>query len=249
MINKLKSLKSKKTLDSDQQGFTIIELMIATAVLSTLILVATIIIINIGNLYDKGVNLAHTQDAVRDITDEMAQDIKFSGYSVVSDPNTTATPIDGPSSITPRSAVLHAYCVGSVRYSYVIGYELGSNTQIDGVTNPYPTVPAVLWRDTNPNGPNGACSAVDLFSPAALTADGSGVELAPSGTRLTDFAVTGGETTPYNISVMLVYGDYDLLSNYTPGNQSTTVECSGNNGDQFCATASLTTNVARRLSQ
>ncbi len=46
----MKSLKSTR-------GFTIVELMIALTVLSTILVMATVIMINIGVLYSKGVEL------------------------------------------------------------------------------------------------------------------------------------------------------------------------------------------------
>ena len=62
----------KRTPDK-QAGFTIVELMIATAILSTILLLVTTMMINIGNLYYKGVNQARVQDGVRTLADDVGE--------------------------------------------------------------------------------------------------------------------------------------------------------------------------------
>ncbi len=60
-----------------QKGFTIIELMIATAVLSTILVMVTVVMVNIGSLYYKGINQARVQDDVRSIADEIIKNIQL----------------------------------------------------------------------------------------------------------------------------------------------------------------------------
>src|SRR5689334_11132650 len=114
-----------------QKGFTIIELMIATAILSTILLLVTVLMINIGNLYYKGINQARVQDNVRSISDEVAQHLQLGdSFSQASGDNSE-----------------QAYCVGTVRYTYVIGVQIGKPA-------PGASAPAyqhVLWRDDNPS--------------------------------------------------------------------------------------------------
>ncbi len=216
----------------EQDGFTIIELMIATAVLSTIILLATVIMTSIGSLYSKGVNQARIQDATRTITDQVAQDLKLNGSS----PNSESGP-GGAISIT-----VHSFCIGSgVRYSYVLNTKIGSGKDTNGAQNS----PHVLWRDNNSNntdvvsGASGDCQPIDVTQPD-LSADTGGIELMSPNSRLTDFTVSS--TSPYSVSVGLAYGDFDLL-NLNGANTT----CKGNTGDQFCATASLATTVVQRM--
>jgi prepilin-type N-terminal cleavage/methylation domain-containing protein len=248
-------VKNGQSTNSWQKGFTIIELMIATAVLSTMILVVTIIMINIGNLFDKGVNQAKTQDAVRDITDQLSNDLKFYPGQVVPGSANEGT-IIGNGVQTLHNVTVSSYCIGTVRYSYIIGYKLGSSGSVDGLSPEYPTLPGILWRDSNPGGA-GSCVPVNITSSSAIAASeakDSGTELAPAGTRLTYFAIDNNASplaSPYTIG--LAYGDYDLLIKsglYTPGDvgaSPTDITCKGNTGDQFCATAGLSTVVVQRI--
>lgn len=216
-----------------EKGFTIIELMIATAVLSTILLLATVIMISIGNLYYKGVNQARVQDDVHGIVDEIAQRLQLSG---------TSAPILVQS--TP-SGKISAYCIGDTRYVFVTGQKIGSGLDRDGTT---PLSPHVLWRDQAPAG----CAAPsdNFLSTVTVASDPSGTELIAPNSRLTRFCITGAGSptctpspSPYSISVGVAYGDIDLLNN--PASINAT--CKGNIGDQFCATSSLTTAVAQRL--
>jgi prepilin-type N-terminal cleavage/methylation domain-containing protein len=216
-----------------QTGFTILELMIATAVLSTMLLLVTIIMISIGNLYYKGINQARVQDDVHSITDEVSQHLQLSG---------TATPVY----TTSLDGHTHAYCIGDTRYVFILGRQIGTGTDTDMMT---PQSRQVLWRDKALAG----CPAPGngfLSSPWLSLLDPSGTELIAPNSRLTSFCISGSvagscipDTSPYTTTVGVAYGAIDLLNN--PGNINAT--CKGNIGDQFCATAFLTTRVAQRL--
>ncbi len=196
-----------------QAGFTIIELMIATAILSTILILVTVMMVNIGSLYYKGINQARVQDNVRSIVDELSQHLQLSDKA----PAFSGPP--GP----PGSS--HAICFGTVRYTYVLGTQIGSGP---GKT------PHVLWRDTISSA--AACTPDNLYSPSS-----GGVELIAPNSRLTDLSITG--TAPYSVSVGVAYGDDDLLNNPT----LTSATCKGGSDDQYCAVAKLSTIVARRI--
>lgn len=235
---------------SAERGFTIIELLIATAVLSTILLLVTILMINIGNLYYKGINQARIQDNTRSLSDELSQHLQLgSGMLTASG--------DAADSNVGQSA----YCVGNVRYTYIIGIQIGSPAPGSSA----PVYPHILWRDDNPTP--GSCSitgaqAVNLTSGNPST-NLHGTELIAPKSRLINFSITGA--SPYAVSIGVAYGDNDLLCsssvsingqpscsvstampqlvNYTNGN----LQCKGSIGDQFCATSSLNTNVVQRL--
>lgn len=224
---------------SNHDGFTIVELLIATAVLSIILLISTVLISNIGNLYYKGVNEARTQDDTRAIVDEVTQHLELSQQAP-----TTSAPT------TPGYGTVAAYCTDNTRYTYVTGPKIG---------NPYPLGSSgrpflhILWRDKFPSG--NACLPADLTSPTPSNHHGGtdGVELIGPNSRLTSFCIAGLSATPanpctsaggspYTISVGVAFGDDDLLN--LNGLAST---CKGNVGDRFCATASLTTTAAQRV--
>lgn len=238
---------------SGQKGFTIIELLISTAVLSTILVTVTIIMINIGNLYYKGVNQARVQDAARNITDEISQRLQLNSqpqvYSAAAAPNGS-----------------QAYCVGTTRYTYVLGVQIGTR----GPGTPPPSgIPFqhVLWRDTVASADNCVSANLTAANPS-LGSDAGGVdavdgtELIASDSRLFNFSISPS-TSPYTLRVGVAYGADDLfcsssvpnscttaaamglLSNYTNGN----LNCKGSisHGDQFCSTSNLSTTVVQRL--
>jgi prepilin-type N-terminal cleavage/methylation domain-containing protein len=194
-----------KKFITDKRGFTIVELMIATTVLSVLLLLATAIMTSIGGLYTKGIHQSDVQDAARTIVDDVTQNAQLS---------------NGVPSVVGPTAGVSAYCIGSTRYSFVIGQQVTDATH-------------GLWRDTV----SGGCTPADF---ANL---GSGVEMVPAHSRLTSFSISS--TSPYAITVGVAYGDDDLFTDPSHGNYT----CKGSAGDQFCATSALTTTVVPRIHQ
>lgn len=94
-------------------GFTIIELLIATAVFSTVLLLCTTAMIQIGRVYFKGVTTTQTQEVVRAVIDDISRNIQFNGGAVI-----------GTTSGSPQR-----FCVGNKRYSYVLGSKLDAAVQ------------------------------------------------------------------------------------------------------------------------
>lgn len=215
-----------------QKGFTIVELMIALTIVSIMLLLATTIFVHLGNDYTKGINLARTQNAARNIIDQVSQELQFSGGMLQ----------------TGSNGGNNAICIGNTRYSFVIGKK--------AVSAPSPTPQHVLWQETMPAGDN--CSPLNLatdppgttaFNHILPPAQSNGKELMPDRMRLTGLCVSQVGSS-YQVSVWLAYGDDDLLSapGGTPdgcGNKHQ--YCIGSTGDQFCAVSELQTTVAARL--
>ena len=236
---------------SHEDGFTIIELMIATAVLSTMLLLVTVVMLNIGTLYYKGVSQARVQDDTRTITDEITRQLQLNNQAL-------PPPTPGPNNEL-------AYCIGTTRYVFVTGVEIGQPAP--GTVTTYPHV---LWRDINPvpgscplyidkNHPTGA--QVDLTDANLATHDSMnhGVELMSGHSRLTAFSIT--TTSPFTLFISIAYGQDALLCNPAVANscnvgtamthwsdyQSGNLLCKGLKGQQFCSTAKLSTTVVQRL--
>jgi len=167
-------------LNHQRKGFTILELLIAMGVFSFVLLLVTVVIIGIGNLYSKGINLSRTQDAVRNIVGDISQNLSY----------TSSNPI------TDSSGDVTAICVGDVRYTYVLDHRIGDN---DGYLH-------IFWKDKLVT--YGSCSVADLKIPNPSNSTGgvvgSGTELMPSNTRLYKFTYT--TSSPYRIRVTLAYG-------------------------------------------
>lgn len=208
-----------------EAGFTIIELLIATTVLTLILLLSTVMITSIGTLYYKGVTLSQTQDSTRSIADQVVQDIQLSS-GVVSTGTTTV-----------GSTTLSALCLGTVRYSYVLDRQIGT----DG-TAPANQIKHVLWRDTVSSG--AACTPADIMQdPVPSTVNGT--ELVGNKSRLTGFsaAQSASNTSLYTVAIGVAFGDNDLLQG-----SGLATRCNSGSANQFCAVSTLSTAAIQRFS-
>lgn len=245
---KLRMMKLRK---NRQQGFTIVELMIATAVLSTILVTVTIIMISIGSLYYKGVNQARVQDGTRSVVDEIAQALELSSQS--------------PVQAAPAVNGTQAYCIGTTRYTYMVGVQIGQPPAGGG-----PVFQHILWRDTIHSA--GTCLTANLTNTdPSLGSDGGGAnasdgtELMVPDSRLINFSINP-LSSPYTMKVGIAYGDDDLLCSpsVSIGGQSSCatsapamntlgnflhgdLHCKGDRGQQFCSTSDINTTVVQRL--
>jgi len=212
-----------------EKGFTIVELMIATAVLSTILVMVSIIMISIGTLYYKGVNQSQVQDNVRSISDEIAQQLELNDQFKTG-------------SLTVGSTTVESYCMGATRYSYVIGVQLG-------------TIPDVLWRDIDTAGNcqpqnvtvTGLSGGTELIAPHSRLTNLTISQPNPSDPYSVTVGVAYGDDDllcspslagSCNSPVTMPIADFqngDLL-------------CKGLPGQQFCGTSILTTTVVQRIS-
>lgn len=240
-----------------QSGFTIVELLVATAVLSTILLIVTISIVGIGNLYYKGFNQARIQSNVRTLTDELALKLQlFDGTRF----SNLAVPASPPAAVA--DTIIHTTCIGSTRYSYIINTQMGTTLNLGGNRD----VKHVLWRD---NIGTGSCTVLTGFW-YTDTPSAGGTELIAPHSRLSTFAVQLVSAGQYKVSVGVAYGDGDLLCNNGsayPGDCAAQTDdtdaahttalthpakpedivCRSRIGTQFCATSALQTTVVKRL--
>jgi prepilin-type N-terminal cleavage/methylation domain-containing protein len=98
----------------NHKGFTIIELLISTAVFSLVLIIFLSAFIKIGDIFYKGVNTSTTQEAARNVLDNVSNDIKFSKgkpfYNF----------------ITPDATGMGYFCVGQHRYKFMQGKQVGA---------------------------------------------------------------------------------------------------------------------------
>lgn len=219
-----------------EAGFTIIELMIALSILSLVLLLSTFGIVQIGKLYSKGMNQANTQNAARNIMNNIASQIQLGGvipqFVAPSTPATTTTP-----------SSVGAVCIGSKRYSFMVNHQLTKA----------PTDHA-LWLDVM-NGSSTCLPITTLITSVAPTdllntsSPNNGSELLSTNMRLTDLNIASANGF-YTITVSLAYGDNDLI-NYTPrsGVTPAVTTCKGGTGSEFCALATLTQTIAPRMAE
>ncbi|MDB5165101.1 MAG: hypothetical protein JWL89_727 [Candidatus Saccharibacteria bacterium] len=222
-------------LGKQERGFTIIELMIATIVLATILVLVSAMMIGIGQLYYKGINQARVQDTTRSIVDDVSQHLQLSGKAPVPEAVDDTTGDSTAIVVAPASAepgyTIKAWCIDSTRYTYVLNRQIGTGTDTNGA----PQLSHVLWRDTISAG---VCTPADLRNPGTLSS--TGTELMIGNSRLTDLTI--GITSPYTLSVGVALGDIDLLNlNHADST------CKSDAGQQFCATSGLKTVVVRRI--
>ncbi len=239
---RIKSVKSG-------QGFTIVELLIALSVLSVILVMASVIMIQIGHLYTKGVNSANLQNTSRNITSDLSSVLQFNGSTPspcnpppLADPHNQRTCAAG--TLTAGVPVpVYSYCINTTRYSYVLDREKGA----DGSYTPTAQTPHVLWRDTMTNSAN--CKPLNLFNPTPTDSDssGDGSDLIPDHMRLTRFKVSETVTETnlhiYKIDTWMAYGDDDLVQVDNPDGHAI---CKGGTGTEYCGTSGISTTVTKR---
>lgn len=206
---------------SNQKGFTILELIIASTVFSVMMILATTGIMQIGKIYYKGITTNRTQETTRAVIDDITRNYQIAGNTAPS------------SSLQPTgSTAAQAICIGKTRYTFRLG------VQMDNTNN------HILWTDRlSPTAT--ACTPVNLSNPTAdasadLTDLGRAAqrELLARNMRLGDFTINN-DSTGMAVSVRVLYGDLDLSAD----NQT----CPPiNQGGQFCAVSSLSTFVKKR---
>lgn len=210
---------------TQQKGFTIVELMIATSVFSVILLGATAATIQIGRLYYKGVIMSRVQQSSRRIMEDISRPIQFSGSDVR---------LSSPKTQVIGGLETGAICIGNKRFTY------GINAQVDPNATGY--TPAhkarhAMYQDEL-SGNNAPCTILDLTQ--ALPA---GRELVAENMRLARFNPTVTDNI-WSIDMLLIYGDDDLLA---PDANAPERCKSLNAGSQWCATSELKTRVFKRI--
>jgi prepilin-type N-terminal cleavage/methylation domain-containing protein len=223
-------MKRTTAKNTRSKGFTIVELMIATAVFAVLLIVITVGILQISRVYYKGLTESKTQDTARRITDIIAQSIQFSGSNV-----TTTDPDPVPGSV-------YAFCIGNEQFSYTTGYQVSDNPD----PGRYQTYHGLVQRTVA-----GCTGSSDPQDVRAQPIDGR--ELLAPNMRLSKLNISLVGPSLYRIEVRVVYGDDDLLQSpsdpdgaLAPTRQDASC-ISAASGTQFCAVAELSTIVRKRV--
>jgi len=195
-------------------GFTIVELMIATAVFSLVLLGVLSGFIHTGNLFYKGVSVTQTQNIAKQIVDDVSANIASS---------------NGVSFRTTGD--YNFYCIGNVRYTYIIA---PADPHRTNTTNWGPQSAPGNYGLMKGTFNSGNCPDPTV---ATLPKD---TEMLGDNMRLSQFSINSVGTNLYNIVLTLAYGANDSLQN--PG--SSKPACVGGlQAQQFCAVTTLSTSV------
>jgi prepilin-type N-terminal cleavage/methylation domain-containing protein len=211
----------------ETRGFTIVELLIATTVLTVVLVGASFVLVQVGRLYYKGTITARTQSAGRNIVDSISRPIQLRGSGV------------RKAAIGP----VNVLCVGNQRFTYQTQAQVG----IGGSRRPH-----AVWRDTINNLEACTSSVPDILN-TGITLTG-GDSMLSDGMRLFELDVvetidgSGTDTGIYLVTVRMGYGELDTFStDPLSGRQD---GCLGQTaGGQFCAYAAYETTVNARIRQ
>lgn len=209
-----------------EAGFTIIELMIATLVFATILVVITSGVVQFTISYYKGVNASATQNTARSIMTTVTQSLQYANGNAV----------------TSGAGV---YCVGNVHIDYVIGKKLGSDpgdspyvaylsTDNTGGCTPKPSLPDGSGRELA--GQNMRLTEFEVLDHGDRVFPVN-VGVAYGDTDLLCALDLAGSCDP--AASDLTQTDFDT---YGPS-----VTCKSTTGSQFCAISHLSTTVQGRL--
>ena len=202
-----------------QQGFTIVELMIATGVFATIVMVITVGIIFIGRQFQQTSTRVKLENATREIHQQVEQSIAFSSVDSV---NSSA------------NSGWISTCIGNKRYTYA---ETATGTP-SYTTASYTSAKPGLYVDDISVTP-GSCTV--LSNPDSSASGAS--NMLPSGSKVLYFNVNSG-----TITTKLAYADADLLTLTSTPQSYSAVECKALvTGKEYCSVVQLSSSTSKRI--
>ena len=91
-------------LPNTAEGFTIIELMIATSIFSMILLLCTVAMLQIGRTFYKGVTVTNTNEVARAVITDISSSITYSSAG-----------IQQLTAVTTAGVTSRGYCPGNLR--------------------------------------------------------------------------------------------------------------------------------------
>ena len=212
-----------------QDGFTVVELMLATAVFSLVLLIVTYGVLSFTHGYYAGINSSTTQSTVRNVITTVSQSIEFSGKVV---PNNTGDP-------------LQFFCAGDSLYIYRPGVQYAGTSDIN--------TPGLYEQTLTGDCPDSASPPTSLASGGRqLLAKGMRVVLLNVQPKTTtayavDLRIAFGDNdllcAPGAVANSCTSASTLADTGLTTGD----VTCKARTGYQFCSVAGLSTIAAVRI--
>lgn len=217
------------------RGFTIVELMIATAVFAVVLIIAQVIFVQIGHLFYRGVSITNTQETA----DHIFQDING---------NFQTAPSFGGGKNSGAGGYDY-YCIGDTRYTYRIHNAVDASGAVDhsaGSGN-FGILKDVM-QGTGSECP-APCDDGGGSCPSGLALNNP-IELLGDKMRVEKFKIAQSTTTSnlYSVSIVVAYGDDDTLTYSDPSDYST-VSCQLDSHNNFCAVSKINTSVYKGFRQ
>lgn len=221
-------IENYKQVKNHQGGFTILELIIATSIFAITLLVVTTGIMRIGQAYYKGRIQSATQEAARNVSEDIAKTIQLSvGQRRLG-------------AFMAPDGTNGQFCVGDVRYTYYL------NKKVEPANTTGALKAETIAPDASCSDPSAGTNSRELL--------GNNMRLL----RFKVEPDPVGQAQTWRVNIRVAYGDNDLLTHYdndgNPVNASTVdtdadgANCkSGLAGSSFCSTSQLDTLVKKRL--
>lgn len=230
--------------NSGQRGFTLIELMISIAIFTGVLVIATVATAQIGRMYYKSLIQANAQQATRQLSDLLGQQIRLFDRSPIAFTYSggSISPITVNDFNFNVDGARYYLCIESARYYITINRQLKTSPtltdQVRGVfiqrqadSNDCATLPSVANRDSLWTDPTVA----------------GGTEMMPYNSRLSYMRLNklNTDNEVWNLDLVVIIGDQDTIE--IPGNLLQESRCVGRIIDsQFCATSTLRTAILKR---
>jgi len=199
-----------------KKGFTIVELLIATAVFTAVLFIVTYGIIQISKIFTNGFIQTQTQNVAVSISDQLTRDVEFSSASSIGDDS-------GPVTVSGNS--YYFFCTYQDEYFYNPGGNL-YKIPISAITNC--GSPQTSWL-TNSQTQNLLSSKMEVLNHLTAYDDSSQKSI----------IMADGPTGLYSISLDILYGGTNNLVQNVNNSQwvcKPTVIIG-----PFCATYTITT--------
>jgi prepilin-type N-terminal cleavage/methylation domain-containing protein len=192
-------------------GFTITELMIATAVFAVILVVAQTMFVQIGHLFYRGISITSTQETA----DHIFQDINGNFQTA---PGVNFGNLGG----------YEYYCIGNTRYTYKINNEIDTSATPNYASDSSGNYG--ILKDVVPGAGQGCSTPCDSTSGSPCPVNtyklSNPVELLGDKMRVEQFDIcqSTSNSTLYNVTIVLAYGDDDSLV-YTSASPPSTANC------------------------
>lgn len=215
-----------------QQGFTIVELLIATVVFSVVLLIITVGVLNFTHAYYSGINSSNTQDTARSIVNSITQAVEFSGTTI------------SPTKPVSPGAATYYFCADNNTFVFTPGLLYNAD-------KPSAANPGLYQAATNACDP----TSVNYSQGRELLGENMRVVLLSVASGAEPRTYTVGVRLAYGDDDLLCAprsaqgscSSGTVLSTQQIANHDD-VTCRLQTGFQFCAVAGLTTTVALRVS-
>lgn len=222
--------QSRRTAHASEQGFTIVELMIATVVSAIILLVITFGIVHFTNDYYQGINSSNTQATTQNAIDAVTQAIQFNASGTVA--------TDGSQGI---------FCAGSQVFLYTMGKQLtgapsATNWGLYQLNNPSPncTTPPDTSGGTELLATNMRLAYINLSRVGTTNVWNLELRVAYGDPDLLCRSGIGGTSKGSCNSGAVEYTSADAIT----GND---VKCKLQTGSQFCSMTDLQTAIGQRI--